>query len=322
MIFCIISVSSSAHADTLLSSSNFPDENFLKHVRSYDIDGNGYLDDSEISEFISINAYSMDIYTLKGIENFTNLASLNCSGNNITILDLSGNTSLKYINCYDNDIRVLDVSACKSLLELDCSYNDLDELELSENTNLKKLVCWDNGKLRELDLSKNTKLRHLDCHDNEIAQLELSDSTKLLWIDCSEQEPYFDIYVDDDSNLYVLNLNNYIDNFDYKKVLFLEAYKTTENYNAVRIEIIGDYKDGTIRFKELPDRLDYKYAINADKMTLEVQTTLQSAEFPDDDDDKKHSGEGLGSSGGGCDSGFAVMSVLVLLPLLKKNKTA
>ncbi|MEO9571859.1 MAG: T9SS type A sorting domain-containing protein [Polaribacter sp.] len=50
------------------------------------------------------------ISDLSGIENFTELVSLNCNLNNITTLDLTSNKNLKVLDCRTNNLETLNVS--------------------------------------------------------------------------------------------------------------------------------------------------------------------------------------------------------------------
>lgn len=87
-----------------------------------------------------------NICSLTGIEHFTNLDSLNCSGNHIDNIDLSENTNLKFLNCRDmgahwgGGLRELNIQKCESLTFLDCSWTQLNFLDISRNTNLQKIV--------------------------------------------------------------------------------------------------------------------------------------------------------------------------------------
>ena len=48
--------------------------------------------------------------SLRGIEYFESLTSLNCANNQLPELDISQNTALTYLNCYYNQMTELDVS--------------------------------------------------------------------------------------------------------------------------------------------------------------------------------------------------------------------
>ncbi|MBR6323178.1 MAG: hypothetical protein IKR59_09925, partial [Lachnospiraceae bacterium] len=68
------------------------------------------------------------IFTLTGIKYFPGLAALDCSGNYLSSLDLSGNSSLFILKCNDNLIDTLQISACTNLVSLNCENNKLTKL--------------------------------------------------------------------------------------------------------------------------------------------------------------------------------------------------
>ena len=95
------------------------------------------------------------------------ITHLNCSSNQLTSLDLSGNTMLAYLYCVNNKLTVLDVSKNPDLTYLHCSSNQLTNLDVSANTALKELRCgW--NQLRSIDVSNNMVLGNLDCRNNEL----------------------------------------------------------------------------------------------------------------------------------------------------------
>lgn len=77
------------------------------------------LTDAEVAEVKKISVSSKDVESLKGIELFTALTSLDCGFNKITSLDVSKNTELTM---------------------LDCSFNALTSIDVSKNTALTGLV--------------------------------------------------------------------------------------------------------------------------------------------------------------------------------------
>ena len=184
-----------AFADVEINATNFPDENFRNYVSTNcDSNGDGTLSDAEIALVRVINVYNSTYYlqdestfisSLKGIEYFTGLVSLVCSGNSLTELDVSANTALEELYCWGNELTALDVSKNTALKCLDCDANRLTALDLSRNTALMYLYC-DNNCLTALDLSRNTALTELECYYNRLTALDLSRNTALVYLDCSE----------------------------------------------------------------------------------------------------------------------------------------
>jgi hypothetical protein len=79
-------------------------------------------------------------------------------------LDLSNHTQLTDLNCSSNQIAVLDVSKNINLVRLQC-HNPLSALDVSKNTKLTLLYCQ-LSKLTTINLTKNPLLNDvaLDCN--------------------------------------------------------------------------------------------------------------------------------------------------------------
>ena len=82
-----------------------PDPVFLSClVDSYDINGDSMIDQKEASRVITIDCSKQPISSLRGIEYFTNLSTLDCSKTSINALDISANTKLTSILCQYNEL--------------------------------------------------------------------------------------------------------------------------------------------------------------------------------------------------------------------------
>ena len=81
-------------------ASNFPDDNFRNSLSAAfpEETADGYWTPAELASVTSIDCKNSSISTLKGIENFTALTSLDCSGNKLTSIDLTNNTALTSTN--------------------------------------------------------------------------------------------------------------------------------------------------------------------------------------------------------------------------------
>ena len=156
---------------------NIPDTAFLYALidEGVDTDGDGqisYAEAEAVKSLILNNSVLWgacygplkNITSLKGIEAFINLDSLNCACCGISSIDLSLNLSLRELLCSYNQLRNLDVSSNKELESLYCHYNLLDTLDLSENSALKILTCGGNN-ISSLDLFNNKELEVLYCGD-------------------------------------------------------------------------------------------------------------------------------------------------------------
>lgn len=150
-----------------INATNFPDAAFRNYVGDFDLNSNGYLTENEINVVTDISVPLMNITSLKGIEYFTALTTLDCNGNKLTALDVTKNTALENLICVGNQLSALNVANCTTLYTLDCSENKLTTLDVTKNTALQMLYCNDN-QLTALDMTANTSLSTLYCHGNKI----------------------------------------------------------------------------------------------------------------------------------------------------------
>ena len=167
--------------------TNFPDEIFRTYLLNQDYGTDGLLTDAEVAEVKKISVSSKDVESLKGIELFTALTSLDCGFNKITSLDVSKNTALTGLYCFDNQLTSLDVSKNTALTYLGCYDNQLTSLDVSKNTELIDLFCFDN-QLTSLDVSKNTALTMLYCDGNQLSSLDVSKNTALTGLFCYDNQ--------------------------------------------------------------------------------------------------------------------------------------
>jgi len=158
-----------------------PDDNFLQTLkdRGYDTDNvDNYIRTSNIKNITSLDVGNSNISDLTGIEDFTSLLYLICSGNHIKSLDLSLNTSLWSLDCSQNELTYLDVTNCKSLYLLQCSRNELISLDVTRNTSLNRLYCGVNM-LTQLDVTNNSSLTGFWCEQNQLTSLDVSKNPQL-----------------------------------------------------------------------------------------------------------------------------------------------
>ena len=132
----------------------------------------------------SISVSALGISDLTGIEAFTSITGLDCSGNNLTALDVSFNNALDSLTCDHNTLASLNVSSDTALSFLGCEYNSLTSLDLSSNIARVTLWCYNNN-LTSLNISTNVALNGLDCSDNNLTNLNVSANTALIYIACS-----------------------------------------------------------------------------------------------------------------------------------------
>ena len=187
-----------------IDENTFPDENFRAYIlKKIDKDGDGYLSDTEIAETTSITCAARSISSLKGIECFVNVQSIDCGVNNLIQLDVSKNTALEDLDCWANNLTQLDVSKNTVLETLTCDQNNLTQLDVSKNVKLWDLDCYKNN-LTQLDVSKNVKLCDLYCFENNLTQLDISKSVELRDLSCYQNNL---TQLDISKNVKLWNLN-------------------------------------------------------------------------------------------------------------------
>ena len=168
-----------------LDAVNIPDANFRAYcLENFDTDGDGKISYTEAANVTRIFVSSMDIESLRGIEEFVNLDTLVCNRNNLYKLDISRNTALKELDCSENHLSTLDVSKNTELCFLWCSNNQIEELDIRKNTALQKLDCSENH-LSNLDVSRNTLLTFLKCRENSLTGIDVTKNTALTTLWCS-----------------------------------------------------------------------------------------------------------------------------------------
>ena len=169
-----------------IDEEHFEDEQFRTFVSErFDTVKDDILSDSEIAAVTGIGCMNRNIASLQGVEYFTNLISLWCSGNRLTELDVSQNTALTELDCGSNLLTSLNVSGCTAMENLMCYDNRLTSLNLSGCTALEALACFDN-QLEELDVSANTQLTSLNCCNNRLEELDVNANTQLRSLICNQ----------------------------------------------------------------------------------------------------------------------------------------
>ncbi|GEM_PF-1486321 len=183
----------------------FPDDIFRQYVsESFDTDQNGKLSLAELQAVTEINVAKMGIGDLKGVEFFTKLEKLDCSG--ATSMERykaqSGieEATQYYWKLESNYILSLNLSCNTELRQLRCGRNRLVKLDVSRNTKLVLLECqglyyYDSRtktvhdyRLTKLNVSKNKLLEELDCSNNLLTSLNLGNNKALKTLRCSQND--------------------------------------------------------------------------------------------------------------------------------------
>lgn len=128
-----------------LDAASFPDPAFLNKVAAaLGMQPGSIVAGADLSSIKTLDVSNSGIQSLKGVELLDRVESLNCSGNQLTTLDVSANTQLKNLNCRDNQISELNVNNNLELETLDCHNNQIHVLNLSNNMCLESVDFWGN----------------------------------------------------------------------------------------------------------------------------------------------------------------------------------
>ncbi|WP_298140223.1 T9SS type A sorting domain-containing protein [Flavobacterium sp.] len=159
-----------------VASTQTPDNN--GNVITYnaiDTNGDGEIQVSEASLIKYLNVCCSEILSLEGILSFSNLESLNCSGNQINTLDVSGLNNLRHLFCAGSQLSLLNLSGLSNLKSLSCINNSLTSLDVSSLTNLSSLSCSNNS-LTTLNLVGLININYINCQFNQISSLVLDNN--------------------------------------------------------------------------------------------------------------------------------------------------
>lgn len=128
--------------------------------------------------------------------NFTNegLQTIQIKGNaidglkiprlSLTSLTFKHCLHLKYLDCSINELNLLDLSHCLTLEELYCNSNNIAKLDLPHQPHLQQANLSYNL-LKSLDISACTELQFLHCNENRLSHLRLNSRIPLQYLDIS-----------------------------------------------------------------------------------------------------------------------------------------
>ncbi len=101
---------------------------------------------------------------------------------NLTFIDVDNNEDLTSLDCHGNALTKLVISGCLKLATLNCSSNAISEmdglinrsaltyLDVSNNRYLTELICYNNG-LTTLNVSGCSAMTELYCYSNKLGNL-------------------------------------------------------------------------------------------------------------------------------------------------------
>ena len=138
----------------------------------FDLDHDGRISRYEAQRVLKMDCPDRGIAHMWEIGEFSRLGRLDCSGNDLTQLDLRKCTLLQTLDCSRNRIASLDLDGLRALLELNCADNALTLL----------------------DLKSAGALRLLDCSGNRLVTLDLRPCSERLKADAGGNPPLTTVY--------------------------------------------------------------------------------------------------------------------------------
>lgn len=200
--FASSGVAFAATTDEISISDTFTDSTFRSYVSmNFDSNTDGYLSAEEISNVktIDVSQLTPAIRSLSGVELFTGLTSLDCSGQAIKAVDVSGMPLLETLNVESNQISNLDLTNNKELTSLNVSGNLMTTLGLSQNSKLKYLNA-SGISIKSIDVSDMSELLSLNVSNTAITNLDVSANSKLMFLFCEGVKTlnYLDVSNHDD----------------------------------------------------------------------------------------------------------------------------
>jgi hypothetical protein len=211
----IINIPDPVFKSILLSSSTTNNVAVNSTGVYFKIDANmdGEIQESEASAVWGLNLPAgSGVTSLQGISAFPNLRKLNCSLQQLTLLDVSmltyleelncannyilealqlpSSTNLKKINCSNNSLDVLTIpsAAVPVIKELDCSNNFITALDISAFVSIERLICTDNLITNLLDFTNIHTIKQVYCDFNDIPELIIADKLNLTALYCAANQ--------------------------------------------------------------------------------------------------------------------------------------
>ncbi|RXM61537.1 T9SS type A sorting domain-containing protein [Chryseobacterium sp. CH1] len=129
-----------------------------------DTNNDGEIQVSEAQNISKLSFSSTSINDITGIQNFTNLTSLNASGNtSLNSVDVSNMVQLKELVLFTNALNAINTQGCNQLESFSFSNNSgsISNLGFLQNPSLKKLIMMKNTHLASVDTSNLTGLEDI-----------------------------------------------------------------------------------------------------------------------------------------------------------------
>lgn len=232
----------------------------------------GYIMDAETVRpsdvkditYIDVSSTYLDnrgpIVSLRGIEYFTSIETLNIRYNKIREIDLSENKNLSVLECAGNFLTQLSLRSNRELRLLGCDQNQLSVLDISQNEKITNINCNEN-ELKTLDISHNPNLLELSCALNKLTELNVSNLTSIYYLWCS-QNSISNLDLSKNKELkYLWCFDNNIETLDLSHNLYLEKLVCRHN-KLLSLNIVNNLSLSALSLDNNPGK-DGKFIVSA-----------------------------------------------------------
>lgn len=269
-----------------------PDDNFRKAVNEL-IFGGAVKDDenltaemqAKIAEYTGkLDISGKEITNLLGIQYFTGITELDCSHNNIALLDLSKLPNLTNVKADYNDLADVTLAKDGKPETLNLANNNLATLNLAGYTTVKSLDVSSN-KLTTLNLAGLYQLTTLDCSDNALSSFGVEGLVGLETL-ISDGNAVLAMNVSSLKNLKVLENRKSEITLKLQKVSTSDAgvVLPTGAAKPVAISDKGTYKEAERaiiwdKATDVPSSFTYTYQITGSKQVVTVTVNVDKTEM-------------------------------------------
>ncbi|MBQ7155992.1 MAG: SYNERG-CTERM sorting domain-containing protein [Synergistaceae bacterium] len=262
------------------------------------------------------------------LSNNPNLRELDCGGNYLATLDVSNNPNLRELYFSGTTLRSVDLSLNTQLISLDCISTDITTIDLSSNSSLDAVGCYGNSRLESLYISSTDNPAYP--YKTDLREYTGSSYTRITALKAygPKDTPITVSFSQGQPEALFAQLPNYII-YDYST-----GYTGSASASDVPRTMSVKMSVPTLNFTYLP-KIESK-VVSVDSKVVSIDeavnfsasspiTIEQQDEDPEPElqteDDASDSLESIGSSGGGCASGFGLwaVSAVIAFALLKKK---
>lgn len=175
----------------------FEDANFKAYcVENFDTDSDGEISLSEALIVTAIDVCTDNIYSLAGVEFFSNLQNLYARGSAAKYLNADGWSGGGYgdasslpepavkTSVATGMLSEVNLSCLQKLQKIDISFNNsIDSFDPGLSPLLWYISC-EYCNIKEINVRNYPALTYLKCNCNQLTSLDLSDNTALIWLWC------------------------------------------------------------------------------------------------------------------------------------------